>query len=166
MHLCNDVLKVYDVLDPGRTILRSNVVFELNCAKIMKAKCDILTKSISKADYDVKLIFNYVIWFNALNFPLIFSYLLLNHWKSLENLMMLFWQKELTKTSWTFEWRKLLLNWIKYCFPVHFDVTDDIFNKVESLLDTKNCHLVPKKEFAILIMVCAICTNLKTAKII
>lgn len=57
MHLCNDVLKVYDVLDPGRTILRSNVVFELNCAKIMKAKCDILKKLISKADFKVKINF-------------------------------------------------------------------------------------------------------------
>lgn len=57
MHLCNDVLKVYDVLDPGRTILRSNVVFELNCAKIMKAKCDIFKKLISKADFKVKINF-------------------------------------------------------------------------------------------------------------
>ena len=57
MQLCNDVLKVYDVLDPGRTILRSNVVFELNCAKIIKAKFDILRKLISKADFDVKFNF-------------------------------------------------------------------------------------------------------------
>lgn len=59
LHLCYDVLKVYNVLDQGRTILRSNVVFELNCAKIMKAKCDILKKLISKADYEVKWILLY-----------------------------------------------------------------------------------------------------------
>lgn len=55
MHLCYDVFNVYNVLDPGRTILRSNVVFELNCAKIMKAKCDILKKVISKAEYKVRI---------------------------------------------------------------------------------------------------------------
>jgi hypothetical protein len=35
---CNEVLEIYDVLDSGFTNQRTNVVFELNCARIIEIK--------------------------------------------------------------------------------------------------------------------------------
>lgn len=41
VELCENVIAVYDKIDPGETTNRMNAVFELNCARIMKTKLDL-----------------------------------------------------------------------------------------------------------------------------
>lgn len=53
--LCQDVLKVYDILDPGETNQRSNVLFELNCAVIMDVKLKLARREIDRKETQVCL---------------------------------------------------------------------------------------------------------------
>lgn len=47
------MLEVYDVLDPGRNNIRTNVVFEINCARIIETKRNFGKNMVTKDDAEV-----------------------------------------------------------------------------------------------------------------
>lgn len=53
--LCNEVLETYDILDPGRNNQRTNVIFELNSARVVEAKRKLGKKLASKEETQVRL---------------------------------------------------------------------------------------------------------------
>lgn len=50
IELCENLISVYNAVDPGRTNNLTNVIFELNCAKVMEAKMKLNRKLISRND--------------------------------------------------------------------------------------------------------------------
>lgn len=48
IELCDNVLQVYDKIDPGESNQRANVVFELNCAQIISIKRKLKRKLIKR----------------------------------------------------------------------------------------------------------------------
>lgn len=50
LELCENVIAVYDKIDPGETTNRMNVVFELNCARIMKTKVELQQKRVKRQE--------------------------------------------------------------------------------------------------------------------
>lgn len=55
IELCENVLKVYDKIDPGESNQRTNVIFELNCATIFQTKRKLSRKLIKRDDAMVKI---------------------------------------------------------------------------------------------------------------
>lgn len=48
IELCENVLATYEAIHPGRTTERMNVIYELNCAKIIEMKIKLNCNSISR----------------------------------------------------------------------------------------------------------------------
>lgn len=56
IELCKNVLAVYDKVDPGQTNQRTNVIFELNCAKIIECQLKYRQNLVNKLDALVSLL--------------------------------------------------------------------------------------------------------------
>lgn len=52
--LCENVLSIYDKISPGRTNHRMNIIFELNCAKIIECQVKYGKSLIDKIDAMVR----------------------------------------------------------------------------------------------------------------
>lgn len=50
IEVCEDVIRVYDKINPGETSNRMNALFELNCARIMKAKIDVQQSRLKRQE--------------------------------------------------------------------------------------------------------------------
>jgi hypothetical protein len=50
INLCENVLAIYDKVDPGRTNNRTNVLFELNCARIIECQLKFDKNLIKQSD--------------------------------------------------------------------------------------------------------------------
>lgn len=50
IQLCENIIKVYDKVDPGRTNQRTNAIFELNCARIIECQRKYAGNLINKSD--------------------------------------------------------------------------------------------------------------------
>lgn len=66
MEVCEEILKVYDKIDPGETSQRANVMFELNCARIIQTKAKLNDDCIKRDQAIVCWYEKSVIWnFNS-----------------------------------------------------------------------------------------------------
>lgn len=61
IQLCENVLAIYDKVDPGRTNQRTNVIFELNCAKIIECQLKFGKNLITKSEAMVSLLITSVV---------------------------------------------------------------------------------------------------------
>lgn len=52
--LCENVLAIYEKVDPGQTDHRMNVIFELNCARIIECQMKYRKNLIKKIDAVVR----------------------------------------------------------------------------------------------------------------
>jgi hypothetical protein len=54
IELCENVLKVYNAINPGQTNERMNVIFELNCARLIETKIKSSQSIVHKHEAMVK----------------------------------------------------------------------------------------------------------------
>lgn len=59
LQLCENILEIYNAIDPGRTNQRTNVVFELNCAKIIDARHKLNRNLITRTVAEVCELFDF-----------------------------------------------------------------------------------------------------------
>lgn len=57
--LCESCLTVYDAVDPGEANHRANVLFELNCARIIRTKGKLSRNLVSRGDAIVRIHFTF-----------------------------------------------------------------------------------------------------------
>ena len=57
IQLCQNVINIYDKVDPGRTNQRTNAIFELNCARIIECQRKYARNLINKSDALVSRVF-------------------------------------------------------------------------------------------------------------